>query len=236
MPNPKIKKNGKSAIFSVFAYKLNTPISAVKGYLESLIAGDRGEINPSQKEYLFDILENIKKISQFIEVLQEANRAETNQLEMKFNKVNLKAVVEKVLSELNVWIKASNCDIFFESSENLPEILGDPTKIKRVIHDLIVNAVTYKKKKGKVEISLEKKGRKVLFTCKDNGIGVPKKELKNIFSKFYRSQASIEIDPSGTGLDLYIDKAIIKQHGGEIWFSKNKGAGMTFYFSLPTIS
>ena len=235
MPEPKIKKSGKSGVVSVFAYKLKTPISAVKGYLESLIAGDRGEINLFQKEYLSDALENIKKISNFIEILQDVNKAEANRLEIKFKKVNLKDIIEKTLTELNVWIKASNCDISFKASENIPEILADSVKIKRVIQDLIVNAVTYKKRKGRVEIVLEKKGKKVLFNCKDNGVGIPKKELKNVFSKFYRSQASIEIDPTGTGLDLYIDKAIINQHGGKIWFSKNRGAGMTFYFSLPVI-
>jgi signal transduction histidine kinase len=65
-------------------------------------------------------------------------------------------------------------------------------------------------------------------------ICIPKKDFKNIFTKFYRSEEALEIDPSGSGLGLYIDKAIINLSGGKIWFKRNKGKGTTFYFTLPT--
>ena len=77
--------------------------------------------------------------------------------------------------------------------------------------------------------------KQILFTCKDNGVGVSKEEEKRIFAKFFRSEKAMEIDLSGAGIGLYIDKAIIELSGGKIWFKKNKQKGMTFYFSLPAV-
>ena len=101
----------------------------------------------------------------------------------------------------------------------------------------IGEAVKYKKAgQGIVEITLTKKGKEIIFSCKDNGISISKKDFKKVFTKFYRSEEAMEIDPTGAGLGLYLNQATVEASGGKIWFSKNKDFGMTFYFSLPVFS
>jgi len=233
MLKAKIKKERKTGAVSVFAHQLKTPLSAIKGYADSLLSGDCGELNSMQKEYISDVLENARKISAFIENLLDAYRAEINQLEINLKKVYLRDILRNILSNLDTWIKASNCDVILNIPEETFPVLADSAQISRVIENIIVNAVTYKEKRGKVEVSIEDKGKNILFKCKDNGIGIGKKDFKNVFSKFYRSEKSLEINSSGAGLGLYIGKAIINSHGGKIWFVKNSGLGMTFYFNLP---
>ncbi len=123
-----------------------------------------------------------------------------------------------------------------QKAKKLPQVLTDPNKIRYVIENIISNAIKYNLDHGVIEISvaLKQTKKEILFSCKDNGIGIPEDEYKKVFSKFYRSEKALEVDPSGSGLGLYVNKAIIELSGGKIWFAKNKnGKGMTFYFSLP---
>ncbi len=220
---------------SIIAHQLKTPISVIKGYLEALISGDCGEINPSQKDYLSDALENVKKMSSFVENILDISRIETQEFKLKLIPVTLDKITEEVLKNLSTWIKASNSEVAFKKPDTLPKVLTDETRIRQVIQNLITNAIKYKKEgKGRITITIEQRNKKVIFSCQDNGISIPKKDFKKIFSKFYRSEEAIKKDPSGSGLGLYINKATIELSKGKIWFSKNRNSGMTFYFSLPT--
>lgn len=219
---------------SVVAQQLK-PISAIKGYLEALISGDCGKINSFQKEYLTDALENVKKTSDFIKNFLEVSRIEDKSLDIKLKPVDLEKVTNKVLTELSFWIRANNCEVVFKKPKKIPKVLTDPLKIRQVVQNLISNAVLYKEGRGRIEIALKQKGQRVSFSCKDNGVGISQKEFKKVFSKFYRSGKAMEFDPSGPGLGLYINKAIIESSKGRIWFKKNKDRGMTFYFSLPAV-
>ena len=98
---------------------------------------------------------------------------------------------------------------------------------------MVINAVRYSKGKGSVTISLKKEGDSVLFSCKDAGIGVSQEEKDKIFSKYYRGQRGVALSPDGTGLGLFISKAIVEQSGGRIWYESEVDKGTTFYFTLP---
>jgi len=220
-------------IVSVVAHQLKTPISVIKGYLEALMSGDCGKVTSAQKEYLSDALENIKRIFDFIDTLLEVSRIEDKKFSIKLGPVDLEKVTTEVLKNLSHWIEANNCEVIFKKPEKLPKVLTDPVRIYQVVQNFIANAVVYKEGRGRVEIELKQKGNNVLFICKDNGFGVPKEDFRKIFSKFHRSAKAMNLDPSGSGLGLFINKAVIELNKGKIWFEKNKGKGMTFYFSLP---
>jgi signal transduction histidine kinase len=218
---------------SIVAHHLKSPLSVIKGYIEALISGDCGEINPLQKEYLSDALENIEKMKEHINDLLIIQKLEEGKFRIDPKSVSLEKITSDVLDNLSLWAKALNCQIVFEKPKKLPSIVIDPRAIKQVIENLISNGIKYTKGKGKVEISIKQKGKDIIFSCKDNGIGIPKKDFDKVFTRFYRSEEAIELDPSGAGLGLFINKSIIELSNGKIWFSRNKGSGMTFYFSLP---
>lgn len=229
----KAEKPKITEIVPIIIHQLKTPISVIKGYLEALLAEDRGRITPDQEEYLADALENIKRIYRFIDELFDVSRIEEKKFSIRLRPVALDKATAEILSYLSHWIKANNCQLSFRKPKRLPKVLTDPQRIREVIQNLIANAVIYKEGRGKVEIVLEQKGKKVLFSCKDNGVGIPKEDFKRVFSKFYRSEQAMSLDPSGTGLGLFISRAIIKLSNGEIWFEKNKDGGIRFCFSLP---
>lgn len=234
MPSLNLQKPKVAEVISIVAHQLKTPLSVIKGYVEVLISQDLGEINKKQKEYLSDALENVGRMSKTVNYLLDVSRIEEGQYELKLEKISLDKVIQKIIKDFSPWLKASNCQIILKKPKKIPKVLVDPLKIRQVIENLISNALKYKNPgEEKIEISLKKKGNKLLFSCKDNGIAIPKEDFKKVFSKFYRSEKAVELDPAGTGLGLYINKAIIELSGGKIWFKKNKDSGLTFFFTLP---
>lgn len=236
MARKKVKKYKISEAVSVIAHHLKNPIAIIKGYIEALVAGDCGEVNLAQKEYLNDALINVKEMSKTVNDLIDISRIEEGEYKLSFKPVSLEETIFQVLSDFFHWAKASNCKIIFKKPKKLPQVFTDPQKIKYVIENIISNAIKYNLEHGIIEVSvaLKQTKKEILFSCKDNGIGIQEEDYKKVFTKFYRSEKALEIDPSGSGLGLYVNKAIIELSGGKIWFTKNKnGRGMTFHFSLP---
>ena len=229
------KKTKVSEVISIVAHQLKNPISVLKGYLEALISEDFGRLNQKQKEYLSDSLENIKRMIEIVSNLLDVSKIESGKYEMKPATVDLKKIAGQVINDFSLWIQASNCEIALKTAARKDFLAkADPLKIRQVIENLISNAIKYKSKgRSKIVIFLKKINKKIIFSCQDNGIGIPKEDFKNVFTKFYRSEKALEVDPNGSGLGLYIDKAIINLSGGKIWFKRNKDHGTTFYFTLP---
>ena len=231
-PNPERPKMAE--VVSIVAHQLKNPLSVLKGYLEVLLTEDFGKINEKQKEYLSDALENIRRMTRIVDYLLDVSRIEEGRYELKLEKTSLERISQEVIKDFSSWAEASNCQLTLKKPKELPQVLVDPLKIRQVIENLISNALKFKSTgRGKIEITLEERGKEVLFSCRDNGVGIPEKDFKKVFSKFYRSEEAMELDPGGTGLGLYINKAIIELSKSKIWFKRNKDFGMTFYFTLP---
>lgn len=220
---------------SIIASRLKNPVAIIKGYIEALIGGDCGEVNLRQKEYLADALFNVKEMSKMIDNILDVSRIEAGEYKLSMQSVSLEDIAKEALNKSQSWAKAANCEIIFHTNKDVPQVVTDPVRIRKVIDNLIANAIKYNIGQGVIELYLLYKEAKkeVVFSCKDNGIGVEKEDYPKIFTKFFRSVRAIEIDPSGLGLGLYINKAIVELSGGKIWFIKNKDKGTTFSFALP---
>ncbi|MBI4101610.1 MAG: HAMP domain-containing histidine kinase [Candidatus Nealsonbacteria bacterium] len=221
---------------SIVAHQLKNPISILKGYLEVLMSEDLGQLNEKQKEYLGDAVENLKRMAKTVNYLLDISRIEEGKYLLKQERFSLADLTRTIIKDLSFWAQASNSEIILEAEENLPEALADSLKIREVIENLISNALKYRDPgPGRITVFLKKKGKFLLFACQDRGIDIPKDDLKKVFSKFYRSEKAVEMDPSGTGLGLHINKAIVELTGGKIWFEQKKGEGIIFYFTIPHV-
>ena len=219
---------------SIVSHQLKNPISVLKAYIEVLLSGDIGEINPKQHEYLEDALTNIHRMATTVSELLEVSRIEENRVALHPERVNLSEITRAIVNEFVPLTKASNAEVVFVSEKDF-YVVADPARMRDVVENLISNAIRYKSpsKYGNIEVGMKEEKGWIVFSCKDNGIGIQKEDKEKVFKKFYRSAEASSLDSTGTGLGLYINKAIIELSGGEIWLESRQNEGTTVYFKLP---
>jgi len=124
--------------------------------------------------------------------------------------------------------------LLYSAPENFPLVSADQTKIRQVMMNFIDNAIYYSKQVGgEILITLENRQDSVLFSVKDNGIGVPASVRARLFTKFYRAENARKARPDGTGIGLYMSKRVILAHGGSVVFESKENQGSEFGFVLP---
>ncbi len=226
----------KSEFVNIVSHQLRSPLSNLKWTIELLMSGRLGKIEEDQIEYFRILKENSERMEELVSDLLIVSRIETATLPLKKEETSLENLINKLISEFQPFAKASNVEIEFKGQKDLPKILTDPFQIRLVIENLLDNATKYVKDSGKVKILLEERAKNLYFEIKDNGVGIPKEDQKYIFQKFFRSENILRYQTQGSGLGLYISKAIIEKSGGKIGFKSREGIGSTFWFTLSLIN
>ena len=223
----------KSEFVSIVSHQLRSPLSNLRWALELLMSGKIGKIEEKQLEYFTILKENSNRMKELIEDLLIVSRIETAKLLIKKMEFSLEDLVKELIKELTPFALASNVEIKFLNKEDLPKVFADPSQIRLVIENLSDNAIRYINGKGIVEIKVERKEKNLYLEIRDTGVGIPEEEQKYIFQKFFRSENALRYQTQGSGLGLYISRAIIEKSGGKIGFKSQKGIGSTFWFTLP---
>ena len=225
----------KSEFISVVSHQLRSPLSNLKWAMELLMSGRLGKIEEKQTEYFKILKENSARMGELVSDLLIVSRIETAQLPFKKQEFALDDLINALIKGFEPFAKASNVEIKFRPEKNLPRVLADPSQVRLVIENLLDNAVRYVKEKGEVEIRLEQKKNNFYFEIRDTGVGIPKEDQKYIFQKFFRSENILRYQTQGSGLGLYISKAIVERSGGKIGFKSQEGKGSTFWFTIPIL-
>ncbi|MBU0476500.1 HAMP domain-containing histidine kinase [Patescibacteria group bacterium] len=223
----------KSEFVSVVSHQLRAPLSNLKWAVELLMSGRLGEIEEKQIEYFKVLKENSARMAELVSDLLIVSRIETATLPSEKEEVFLEDLIKDLISKFEPFATASNVKVSFRVQGSLPQVLADPSQIKIVFENLLDNAIRYVKDKGEIVLKLEGKGENLYFEIRDNGVGIPREDQEHIFQKFFRSKNALRHQTQGTGLGLYISKAIIERSGGKIGFKSQEGAGSIFWFTLP---
>lgn len=224
----------KSEFVSVASHQLRTPLSAIRWETELLLSKFRkGSISEKQRKSIENISAMGIKMTRLVNDLLDVARIDQGRLIIKKEPVDISAIVKETLAELSPIVKTRNIEVDFDSKKKIPFVFGDSEKLKMVVENLFNNSVKYTTNYGKIEIKLAKKDNFVIFSVKDNGVGIPAEQQDRIFNKFFRSDNIVKYQTEGTGLGLYIAKNIIEQLGGKIWFDSVENLGSIFNFSVP---
>jgi len=223
----------KSEFVGIVSHQLRSPLSNLRWALELLMSGRVNSISEKQIEYFKILKENSDRMRELIKDLLIVSRIEMTKLPLKKIEFSLEELTEELIKEFEFFAKSSNVEIKFEAQKDLPKAFADTSQIRLVIENLLDNAIRYTREKGFCQIKIEKREKNIYFEIRDNGVGIPKEEQKYIFQKFFRSENVLKYQTQGSGLGLYISKAIIEKSGGKIGFKSQEGIGSTFWFTLP---
>jgi two-component system sensor histidine kinase/response regulator len=231
----------KSEFVSVASHELRTPLAAIKNAVQLILKGKTGAINENQEKFLSMAERNINRLTNILNDLLNLSRIESGKIELKFQNVLLKEVIELTASSLRPQADTKSIQIEVDVSESLPGVYGDPEKIEQILTNLIGNAMKFTPDGGKILITAKPfshdskggYGDRVAISVKDTGIGIPSEHLEAIFEKFHQVEGSLQRSVSGTGLGLAITKGLVEAHQGKIWVGSEVGKGSTFTFTLP---
>ncbi len=223
----------KSEFVSVVSHQLRSPLSNLRWALELIMSGRLGKIEEKQLEYFKILKENSNRMRELVSDLLTVSRIETAKLPLEKEECQLEEITQNIIKEFEPFAEASNVEIILKPQKKLPKVSIDTSQIKLVIENLLDNAIRYIKETGRVEIKLEKQDRSLYFEIKDSGVGIPRGDQRYIFQKFFRSENIMRYQTQGSGLGLYITRAIIEKLGGKIGFKSQEGIGSTFWFTLP---
>lgn len=213
------------------AHELRGPITVIKGYLDVL----RQELTLTDDQLAFferlDV--SADRLTTYINNILNVSRYDRRHLQVHLKEETLSKIYSSVGDDLDLRARTHHRMLNVNFPEDLPTVAADRGSLSEVIVNLVDNAIKYSSEGGLVVISAKPIENFVEVSVQDNGIGIPGALLSHIFDKFYRSHRSRE-NTVGTGLGLYITKAIIESHGGTISVRSDEGHGTVFAFTIPT--
>jgi len=212
----------------IASHDLQEPLRMVSSFMTQLQKKYQDQLDDKAQTYINFAIDGTKRMRQIIVDLLEFSRAGTQK--EKLEKLDLNEEIAEVLSLHHTNLNKYNINL---EVEDLPELIYTKTGIRQIFHNLIGNAIKYRKKEGKANIAIiwKKNKKEFLFKIHDNGIGIDEKHKNKIFQIFQRLHSKSEY--SGTGIGLAICKKIIEKYGGKIWLDSQLGIGSDFYFTIP---
>ncbi|MCA1291671.1 HAMP domain-containing protein [Paenibacillus sp. alder61] len=226
----------RSEFVANVSHELKTPIAAVKGFAETLLAGGVKD-EDTKRSFLQIILDEGERLNRLIGDILELSKIESKRVPLEYAPVHLKELFDSIFEMLDPAARKKSIVLLQGVPEHL-FIEGDEDRLRQIFMNLLSNAISYTLEGGRVKVEAEVLGdgdeaEKVRITVTDTGIGIPKKDLPRIFERFYRVDKARSRSSGGTGLGLSIVKHLTELHRGTIRVESKVGEGSSFIVELP---
>ena len=227
-----IEKENKELISNI-SHDLKTPITAVKGYIEGIMDGV-ADTPEKMDRYVRTIYNKTNEMDHLINELTFYSKIDTNRIPYTFSKLNVEDYFADCAEEIGLELETRGIELVYANYvEKDVMVIADGEQIRRVIHNIISNAIKYMDKpKGIIQIRIKDVGDFIQIELEDNGKGIGPKDLPYIFDRFYRTDVSRNSSKGGNGIGLSIVKKILEDHGGKVWATSRLGIGTIMYFVL----
>ncbi len=218
----------KTEFIANVSHELRTPLQSITNSCDIVSKMD------TDKKIIAILQRNTERMRGLIDQLLDFSKIEEGKYELNYSTVNIENLVQEAVEELRGDAEKKDIEFDIELSD-LPELEIDRNAIKRVLLNLIENAIKYCAPVNRIILGAERDEGQIRFWVKDNGCGIPKQDQRHIFERFYQQSPEKPFmrKNSGLGLGLVIAKELVEAHRGSIFFNSEQGKGSTFSFVLP---
>lgn len=225
------EENRKTRFVSDVSHELRTPLTAIRGAAETLLEGDVPE--DDARQFLSTIVRESERLTRLANDLLTLQRIEGATGELPISRVDLAEIARRAMESLAPLTEARGVRV--EAEGSAPPVLGDRDRLQQVLGNLLDNASRMTPEGGTVTISIAAEGAESVVRVLDEGPGIAEEDIRHVFDRFYRAQASRDRSTGGAGLGLAIVAAIVKSHGGSVSAARRDGRGTVFTLRLPSI-
>lgn len=220
----------RSGFISNVSHELRTPMTTIGGFVEGILDGtiDQSDYD----KYLTIVLSEIKRLSRLVNDLLDTARLESGVMELNITDFNVNQMIREIIVTYERAIMEKNIGVSVEFERDECAVSADGDAIHRVMVNLLDNALKFTPENGHLFIRSRVRGKKAEITVQNSGDGIDPEQLRRIWERFYKTDASRSVNKKGVGLGLFIVKAIVAAHKEEIRVESEKGKYTRFIFTL----
>lgn len=222
----------KEEFSTMITHELKTPLVPIIGYGDMFLNGKLGELSLPQKQKLQIMHTNAGRLANLIQDVLDAKKLELGEMHFQMRQATARQLIEESINSLKPHADSRGVQLVSSLDHDL-NLLCDTDRILQVLNNLVNNGIRFSSNNGRIELSATLSDASIVFSVKDNGIGIPKEKQSKLFTKFYQVETSLTRRPGGTGLGLVICRGIVEAHKGRIWLESEAGKGSIFSFSIP---
>ncbi len=220
---------------SIASHQLRTPLTAIRWLLETMIRGEterKVSLEPKYHDTLHQAYSRTLSMSELVSSLLALSRLDAQKVQAKLAPVSIADLFEKLQLSFTSMADRKGSTLVMTNDVSEP-VQSDQVILTEVLSNIINNAVKYSREGAHIDVHARIDGDRLVFTVKDDGIGIPKDQQQTIFKKFFRAKNALTFTPEGTGIGLYMVKSFVELLGGEIDFVSEENKGTTFTLSFP---
>jgi signal transduction histidine kinase len=219
----------KDEFVSNVSHELRTPLTSISGYVELMLEDEADE---EKRNYLAIVDRNAERLLGLVSDLLFSARLQGGRLELERADVDLQQLLQHTIESARPRAEAAGV-VLTVTASSVPIVSGEAVRLAQLLDNLVSNAIKFTPSGGHVDVRLSSGDGLVRLEVSDTGIGIPEQERERLFERFFRSQTALDRQIQGTGLGLYISKAIVEAHGGRIGVDSTTGEGTTFVVEIP---
>ena len=221
----------KDDFISLVSHELRTPLTVIMGSLNTVLREWVRLSTDEIHQLLQDAAHETESLSHLLGNLLELSRAQSEQLFLYIEPVNIRTIVKESVNKIRLQTTAHR--LVMDLPKRLPLINADPLRLERLIYNLLENAVKYSPQEGEIRVFAKLEKEHLIVGISDQGIGISARDQGKLFEPFQRFENSRASGIKGIGLGLLVCKRLVEAHSGQIWVESKPGRGSTFFFKLP---
>jgi signal transduction histidine kinase len=223
----------KEEFLALTTHDLRSPLTVISGVISFFTSGRLGELTPEQKNMVAMMERNAQSLIELVNDLLDASKLESGTMRLEIASIDLRGLIDELRETMEPLVREKGLKMEEALPADLPLVEADRPKLRRILVNLVSNAIKFTSKGGQVTVRAVREDGAVRISVSDTGVGIAPEDVKLLFDKYEQARSRATRGEKGTGLGLYITKQLVELHGGEIKVESELGKGSTFSFTLP---